>query len=205
MLRSALCLAMCEALGDDLQACLPTAVSVEFIHRTSLVSDDIQDRSPIRNGRPTVQARWGDGQAVNAGLALSSYSRLSLVGSKVADRARIQGHLEQAVLDLCQGQHMDLAFRDSPPTPQQYTEMVLRKTGILLGAACKVGAIVADQPDAVWARAALFGEPWAWPSFARTTTWECGETGRCWGRSRTTWRSGGAASPWFSPQRRTPR
>ncbi|MDP3062021.1 MAG: polyprenyl synthetase family protein [Chloroflexota bacterium] len=70
----------------------------------------------------------------------------------------MQGHLEQTVLDLCAGQQMDISFRDIPPTPQQYTEMVLRKTGILLGAACKMGAMAAEQPDAVWARAALFGE-----------------------------------------------
>ena len=158
MLRSALCLAMCEALGGDVRRCLPVAVSVELIHRTSLVFDDIQDRSPLRNARPCVSAIWGHVQAINAGMALSCYSRMALVESAIPQKARIQGHLEQAVLHLCAGQQMDIAFRDIPPTPQQYTEMVLRKTGILLGAACKVGAMAAEQPDAVWGRAALFGE-----------------------------------------------
>ena len=101
---------------------------------------------------------WGDAQAINAGLALSCHSRMALVESAIAQKARIQGHLEQAVLDLCLGQQMDIAFRDAPPTLQQYTEMVLKKTGILLGAACKVGALVAGQPNAVWGRAALFGD-----------------------------------------------
>lgn len=158
MLRSSLCLAMCAALGGDVRRCLPVAVSVELMHRTSLVFDDIQDRSSMRNGRPTVWDVWGDAQAINAGLALSCYSRLALVESDIPQKARIQGHLEQAVLDLCRGQQMDISFRDTPPTPQAYTEMVLRKTGILLGAACKVGAMVADQPDATWARASLFGD-----------------------------------------------
>lgn len=158
MLRSSLCLAMCEALGGDVRQCLPVAVSVELMHRTSLVFDDIQDRSPMRNGRRTVWDVWGDAQAINAGLALSCYSRLALVESDIPQKARIQGHLEKAVLDLCIGQQMDLTFQSVFPTPQEYTEMVLRKTGILLGAACKVGAMVANQTDDTWARPAQFGE-----------------------------------------------
>ena len=54
----------------------------------------------------------GDAQAINAGLALSAYSRLALVESDIPQKARIQGHLEQAVLDLCLGQQMDIKQMD---------------------------------------------------------------------------------------------
>ncbi len=78
--RSAPCLAVCEALDGVVGDCLPAAVSLELAHRTSLVFDDIQDNSHQRNHRDTVWEVWGVNQALNAGLALFSYGRLALQG-----------------------------------------------------------------------------------------------------------------------------
>lgn len=148
MLRPALCLAMCEALGGDIHRCLPAALSLELTHRSSLVFDDIQDRSPQRNHRPTIWGVWGVDQAINGGLALSCYARLALHGMVergVSPGTVLQVHrlLEETVIDLCRGQYLDLDFRNRLPTLVEYLEMVRLKTGVLLGAACEVGAIVA--------------------------------------------------------------
>ncbi len=78
MVRPALCLAMCEALGGDEDACRPAALAVELAHRTSFVFGDIQDHSPQRYHRDTVWAVWGVEQALNTGLALSCYGRLAI-------------------------------------------------------------------------------------------------------------------------------
>ena len=157
MLRPALCLAMCEALGSNPRQCLPVAVSLEMLHRTSLVFDDIQDHSPQRNHRPTVWEVWGMDQAINAGLALSSYSRLALLGmveqsvpsSIVTEVYRL---LERTVIDLCQGQYLDLHLQqvwwaNHIPTVDEYLAMAELKTGALLGTVCEVGAIVAGATD----------------------------------------------------------
>jgi geranylgeranyl diphosphate synthase type I len=162
MLRPALCLAMCEALGGDIHQCLPAALSLELTHRTSLVFDDIQDRSPQRNHRPTVWGVWGVDQAINGGLALSCYARLALHGMLergVSPGTILEVHklLERTVVDLCRGQYLDLDYRTERPSLEQYLEMVRLKTGVLLGAACEVGAIVAGAQD-MRSAARRFGE-----------------------------------------------
>ncbi len=95
---------MCEALGGVVGDCLPAAVSLELVHRTSLVFDDIQDNSRQRNHRDTVWEVWGVNQALNAGLALSSYGRLALQDTTgrvdPAVILLVYRLLEEAVVDL---------------------------------------------------------------------------------------------------------
>jgi geranylgeranyl diphosphate synthase type I len=101
-------------------------------------------------------------QAINAGLALTCYARLALHGMAdegVAQGTILQVHrlLEETVLDLCRGQHLDLHYRTERPSLEQYLEMVRLKTGVLVGAACEIGALVAGAPEKR-AAARQFGE-----------------------------------------------
>jgi len=155
MVRSALCLAVCDALGGRREKCVPAALAIELVHRTSLVFDDIQDHSPERNHRPTLWRVWGQGQALNGGLALSCFARLALhAGDSSPEVHRL---LEWTVIDLCRGQYMDLRFQDLIPSLEEYLEMVRLKTGVLLGTACEVGALVAGA-EGKRAEARRFGE-----------------------------------------------
>ena len=157
LLRPTLCLAVCEALGGDISGCLPAAISIEVIHRTSLVFDDIQDRSPRRNHRQAIWEMQGVDEAINVGLALSCYARLSLHGMlehQPSPNTVLEVHrlLEQAALGMCRGQHIDLQFQQATsegavPTLSEYLEMVRLKTCVLVGAACEVGALVAGSTD----------------------------------------------------------
>jgi geranylgeranyl diphosphate synthase, type I len=158
MLRPALCLALCEGLGGDLRDGLPAALALELAHRSSLVFDDIQYRGLERNGRPSVWNIWGPDQALNAGLALTCYARLALHRLEPEPALRVQEILERAVVDLCQGQYLDLGQGLTCPSVGEYQEMVRLKTGVLVGAACEAGAVTAGQGPEVVARAREFGE-----------------------------------------------
>lgn len=151
-LRPLFCIAMCAGLGGDSELAIPAAATLELVHRTTLIFDDIQDKGEERNNQPTVWAIWGASQAINAGLALSSQARLALhrltlrnvPASKVLG---IQSVLENAVIDLCHGQYMDISFVDVPTVSvKDYLRMVRGKTGALFGASCAVGAMLAT-PD----------------------------------------------------------
>ena len=74
--RSSLCPFLCEARADP-KDCLPAAVCQELVHRTSLVFDDIQDRTPTRNSQPALWGKYGIEQALNAGLDLSACARMA--------------------------------------------------------------------------------------------------------------------------------
>lgn len=163
MLRGALCLSVSEGLGGCASRALPAALAVELVHRTSLIFDDIQDRSKTRNHRVTVWGRWGADQAINAGLALSCYSRLALRGMSSDGlfehyTSLAHGVLEHAVVDLCEGQHMDLDMARREPAMDEYSVMVRLKTGALLGAACEIGALIAGADFKVQVDARNFGE-----------------------------------------------
>ncbi|MBW1991261.1 MAG: polyprenyl synthetase family protein [Deltaproteobacteria bacterium] len=162
MLRPALCLALCDALGGDVPTCLPAALSLELLHRTSLVLDDVQDHSTERNDRPTVWGVWGVEHALNAGLVLSSHARLALHG--MLDRGaspelvlRLHRVLERTAMDPCHGQYLDLAYRSGWLSLPGYREMARLKTGALLGASCRVAALTAGRDD-LESPALLFGE-----------------------------------------------
>jgi len=151
-LRPLFCIAMCAGLGGDPERAIPAAAALELAHRTTLIFDDIQDKGKERNNQPTVWAIWGADQAINAGLALSSLARLSvhrlsLRNVPVEKVLGIQSVLENAVIDICHGQFMDISFVDSlTVSVKDYLRMVSGKTGALFAASCVVGAMLAS-PD----------------------------------------------------------
>ena len=151
-LRPLFCIAMCAGLGGDPEQAIPAAAALELTHRTSLIFDDIQDKGQERNNQPTVCVIWGADQAINAGLALSCYARLAMhrliLRNVPAEKVLgISSVLENAVIDLCHGQYMDISFEDAVTVSiRDYLRMVSGKTGALFAASCVVGAMLAS-PD----------------------------------------------------------
>jgi geranylgeranyl diphosphate synthase type I len=153
-IRPLLTLLCCQAAGGDWQSALPAATAVEWIHNFSLIHDDIQDRSEMRRGRPTVWMKWGQAQAINTGDAIFALSRLTtqrmldqgLTAEKVL---RVQKILDETSLALTRGQHLDISFEDKDQIlPEEYLNMIACKTGALLGAACQIGAFISPAPKA---------------------------------------------------------
>lgn len=146
-LRPTICMAINAGLGGAPERLVSAAASLELIHRTSLIFDDIQDKGRERNGQPAAWMVWGANQAINAGLALSCIARLT------AQRMEMQGFndrnilavlriLENAVIELTRGQYSDISFQERMNvTFVEYEEMVDQKTGALFGAACEIGAL----------------------------------------------------------------
>lgn len=162
-LRPLFCLAICAGLDGEPEKAVPAAASLELAHRTSLIFDDIQDAGKERNGQPTVWTVWGVNQAINAGLALSCHARLAVHrglqrGIPPETALRISSVLENAVINLCQGQFLDISFGDTVNvTVEDYLRMVRGKTGALFGAACEVGALCAGVDSPIQERAREFG------------------------------------------------
>lgn len=157
MIRGSLTLAICGGLGGDEAQCVPAALAVELVHRASLVFDDIQDNGHLRNHRPTLYSLYGANRTINIGLALSCYPRLALQPLGLGLMPRVDLVLEEATIELCRGQDMDMSLAMDmdarPPSTSRdgYLEMVRLKTGVLMGAAAQVGVIMAG------------GTPWPVP------------------------------------------
>jgi len=153
MLRPALCLLCCEAVGGDYRKAAPAAAAVELLHNFTLIHDDIEDASSSRHGRDTVWRVWGQPQAINAGDGMYALAHLALGGLsevRVPPDAALQATrlLDGACLSLCEGQYLDLAFEERAEVScDEYLQMVSGKTGALLGAAAALGALLGGASE----------------------------------------------------------
>lgn len=158
-LRAGLTTAAAEACGAAPDAAAPMAVAIELMHNFSLVHDDVLDTDRIRRGRPTVWARWGIPAAICLGDALHAGGIQVLARELPGDQAAAAvTRLESVMAELCRGQYVDCAF-DGRTTVKvsEYLAMATGKTGALMGAACALGASVAEADPATMAAFDAFG------------------------------------------------
>jgi len=119
------------------------SVSVELVHLGSLYHDDVMDEATTRRTVESVNAKWGNLQAILAGdflLARASEIAASL-GTEVA------GLLAATIGRLCEGQVRELQDTyNVGRTEANYLSSIEGKTASLFATACRVGAIVGDLP-----------------------------------------------------------
>ena len=151
-IRPRLVLLTTASCSANWQFALPAAACVELIHNFSLVHDDIQDKSDLRRGRPTVWRKWGEAHAINVGDALFILAHLSL--SELKDRfaadvaLKAEAVIDRACLDLTRGQYLDMSYESQPGlTVKDYWPMVAGKTAALLSACTHIGAILGGADE----------------------------------------------------------
>lgn len=146
--RPALVLACARSVDPDreraVRRALPAAVAVELVHDFTLLHDDVMDGDPVRRHRAAAWTVFGMAQAVLAGDAL-----LALAWDILASWGVRAQPLAGAVLRGCGGQSADLSLpARSAVTLGECLRMAEDKTGVLLGAACELGALAAGADDA---------------------------------------------------------
>ena len=149
-LRPVLTLATCEAFGQPASTALNQAAAVEMFHNFTLLHDDVMDGADMRRGRPTVHLKWDDRTAILSGDAM-----LTLAGILVRRDCRPQqavaasGLLDRTAMEVYEGQQYDMDFESrTDVTVDEYLEMIRLKTSVLLGCACRMGALMANAPEA---------------------------------------------------------
>ena len=153
-IRPLLVLLTCSAAGGDWKQALPAATAVELVHNFSLIHDDIEDKSPLRRGRPTVWKKWGIPQAINAGDAILTIAHLQLLHlSEILTHSATLLAIEilqQACLHLTQGQYLDLSYEmRQDVTLDEYWFMIKEKTATLISASTELGALSAFCDDQI--------------------------------------------------------
>ena len=159
-LRPLLTVLCTAAAGGDWDVALPFAASVELLHNFTLVHDDIQDASPLRRGRATVWAKWGEAQAINTGDALFTFAHLAVQRAmRLPQTTRLAALalLDQTCVDLSKGQYLDMTFATRPAvTVEDYMTMIDGKAASLLATAAELGALAAGVPQEGRARYRAF-------------------------------------------------
>jgi octaprenyl-diphosphate synthase len=114
--------------------------------------DDVIDHADLRRGRKTARGLWGNQVAILVGDYLYSKAICHIVAFRSQD---INECLSEACRKMAEGELMQLSFKDHDAlTEREYLRIVEYKTGALIAAACRMGAVVADADPAQ--REALF-------------------------------------------------
>ena len=147
-LRPLLTLATCDALGGDIDAAKNQAIGVEMFHNFTLLHDDVMDKADMRRGKPTVHRQWNESTAILSGdamLTMASQFMAKGDGTKTWD---VLSLFNQTAMEVYQGQQYDMDFEHRyDVSVEEYLEMIRLKTAVLLGCACKLGAIMAGAYD----------------------------------------------------------
>ncbi len=129
---------------------------IEMIHTASLIHDDIVDESFIRRGAPSVNALWGDHKAVLIGDYIIARAFAEGMASGHYDVVRC---VSDSMYGICEGELLQSYQSDRlDMTREIYTDIIRKKTGLLLGAASAAGAIAADAPAQDVAQMRSYGE-----------------------------------------------
>ncbi len=135
------------ALGDGDAACVRLAAIVEFIHTATLLHDDVVDESGLRRGRKTANALWGNAASVLVGDFLYSRAFQMMVG---LERMAVMQVLADTTNAIAEGEVLQLLNMGDPDLSEaRYFDVIRRKTAVLFAAACRLGAIAAQQPTAI--------------------------------------------------------
>ncbi len=132
------------------------AATVEMIHMSTLVHDDVLDEAEIRRRGTTVNHLHGNEMAVMLGDYL--ISNAFHLCSRVGDPA-LNLRLGEVTNTLCEGELVQLSRRhDLTLDENTYFEIVRRKTAALVGVSCELGAMLAGADASASAAMRVFGE-----------------------------------------------
>jgi geranylgeranyl diphosphate synthase type II len=167
--RPILLLAACEAVGGDLNRAMPAACAMEMIHTYSLIHDDLpaMDDDDFRRGNPTNHKVFGEAIAILAGDALLTEAFVLMSNPEYSGAAEVS-RLLPVINEIarCAGSHgmvggqvVDMESEGKPDVDLATVQYIhTHKTGALIKASVKAGALLGGADETDLAAMTRFGE-----------------------------------------------
>ena len=138
----------CGFFNKDFKEALPAALALELFHNFSLIHDDIMDEAPLRRGKETVHHKWDLNTGILSGDALLILAYQLFENYEPKKFSELAKLFSTTALQVCEGQQYDVDFETrNDVTILEYLKMIEYKTAVLIGAAMKMGAIVAEASE----------------------------------------------------------
>jgi geranylgeranyl diphosphate synthase type II len=167
-IRPILAIAATEAVGGSVPSVLPFACALELIHTYSLIHDDLpaMDDDEIRRGKPSNHIVFGEALAILAGDALltDAFHIMAAAAARSGPhRARALQALEEIAgaagsRGMVGGQAADMAAESTIPDLPTVEFIHVRKTGALIRAAVRAGALLGGASAEQLRRLTRYGE-----------------------------------------------
>jgi octaprenyl-diphosphate synthase len=120
------------------------ACVVELLHTATLIHDDVVDQAPLRRGRRSANAQWGDDASVLVGDHLYSKSFALLVRDN--DRG-VMETLARSTVSMTEAEVFQLQLKRSGLTSEaDYMRIITQKTASFMSACCRIGALLGELP-----------------------------------------------------------
>ena len=147
-LRPILTLMTCDLFGGDSKKALDAALAIEVFHNFTLIHDDIMDNAPIRRGKITVHEKWDSNTAILSGDAMMIMASQLLETYESSLFKPLVQLFNKTALEVCEGQQYDVDFETrNDVTIPEYLKMITFKTSVLVAAAMKMGALIAEADE----------------------------------------------------------
>jgi len=134
---------------------IESAVVCELTHVATLYHDDVMDEAKLRRGVESANSRWGNTVAILTGDYL--FAKVSALLADIGPEAvRLQAStFERLVI----GQIMETQGPQNGEDPlEHYLQVVADKTGSLIAASARFGAMVSGAPSDIKETLTIFGE-----------------------------------------------
>ena len=144
-LRPVLTLMTTACFEGDVHRAMDAALAVEVFHNFSLIHDDIMDAAPLRRGQETVHEKWDLNTGILSGDAMLIRAYQLFENYPPETFRELAKLFSQTALEVCEGQQYDIDFETRLEVSiPEYLKMIEYKPAVLVGAAMKMGAIVAN-------------------------------------------------------------
>ena len=164
-IRPILCIEAARTVTDAWEPVVPAACCLELIHTYSLIHDDLPalDNDDYRRGKLTNHKVFGDAMAILAGdsLLTLAFQVLAEIDAPEARKTRLISELATAsgtVGGMIGGQVADLEGEGKPPDAQLLESIHRAKTGALLRASLRMGALATGAPAEAYDALSRYGE-----------------------------------------------
>jgi geranylgeranyl diphosphate synthase, type II len=164
-IRPILCLEAAHVVSDNSEGAVSAACALELVHTYSLIHDDLPalDNDDYRRGKLTNHKVFGEAMAILAGDSLLTWAFQVLAELAAAPDRKVRLITELAtaagtVGGMIGGQVADLEGEGKTPTAPLLESIHRAKTGALLRASLRMGAIYAGATEEQYALLSCYGE-----------------------------------------------
>jgi geranylgeranyl pyrophosphate synthase len=163
--RPMLLLATGQTFGAPSEQLVDTACALEMIHTYSLIHDDLpsMDNDDLRRGRATCHIRYGEATAILAGDALQTLAFETVANDKQLTAVKCVELISQLTgaagtpSGMVAGQALDLEAESRAVSANELEQIHRLKTGALIIAAARCGAMIAEASEAELASVTSYG------------------------------------------------
>ena len=147
-LRPVIVLMICDLFGENPKKALDAALAVEVFHNFTLIHDDIMDSAPIRRGKETVHKKWDANTGILSGDAMMIMAYQCIENYEPELYKKLNTLFSKTALEVCEGQQLDMDFETRNDVDlDEYLTMIINKTSVLVAAAMKMGATIANASE----------------------------------------------------------